>query len=508
MVRFTALQQAGLVRRETFEGEEYLVVPVVALVEGVVNGELALAEEFGHFIESWNGRPVVYRHPYKRGVPISANSPEVLQSFQLGQIFNARLDGKKFKAEMWINLERANSLGEEVMERISAMERGEPVEVSTGYWADIEPVSGTFNGRQYTGVQRGIKPDHLAVLAVDEVGACNWQDGCGAPRVAHDRSGGGDQLKPGKIKAILESAMRALGLVPNEELSHDGVRDALRSTLNAALTATQYMFIHEVFDSYVVYAIMDDADGTERLYRQSYVVGQDNTITLAEDRTEVVQEVSYVPVTANEDGTDLEPEPEETAPEDASGPPSSANTGDGDYGDGRQKVNNQKDGDSQVNKKEKINALITNSVTQWAEEDRATLEAMDEAVLDKLLPVEETPDPKVNGETETPAVETTPTTPEDVIANIQDPELRAEFARMLRDRRDRREAMVTELVNNKRCRFSEERLRAMGDEDLEALHDSLKPEDYSGRPVPRTHAQEDDAAPPAPPSVILAPVNN
>ena len=56
-------------RRETFNGVEHLVVPLVALVEGVLQSsnaetpELALASEFGKHFKGWNGRPVVVNHP-------------------------------------------------------------------------------------------------------------------------------------------------------------------------------------------------------------------------------------------------------------------------------------------------------------------------------------------------------------------------------------------------------------------------------------------------------------
>ena len=59
----------GSFRTEKFAGRDYMVVPVVALVEGVIQGvnaanpELALASEFGKFPAGWNGRPVVMDHP-------------------------------------------------------------------------------------------------------------------------------------------------------------------------------------------------------------------------------------------------------------------------------------------------------------------------------------------------------------------------------------------------------------------------------------------------------------
>jgi hypothetical protein len=68
------------------------------------------------------------------------------------------------------------------LEVVNRLRAGQPVEVSTGYFADMEATNGVWNGAAYTGITRNIRPDHLALLP-DEVGACSWVDGCGAPRV-------------------------------------------------------------------------------------------------------------------------------------------------------------------------------------------------------------------------------------------------------------------------------------------------------------------------------------
>ena len=72
------------IRTETFNGTDHLVVPLVAITEGVLwpsnaeSPELALASEFGKYPQSWDGRPVVMGHPLRDGTPVSANSPDVL----------------------------------------------------------------------------------------------------------------------------------------------------------------------------------------------------------------------------------------------------------------------------------------------------------------------------------------------------------------------------------------------------------------------------------------------
>jgi hypothetical protein len=178
----THRSSAPLSRRETLDGREYLVVPVVALVEGVLNGIYAPADEIAQFPDSWNGRPITVNHPMDGELPISANGVRVLERQQIGQLFNARVEGGRLSGEIWIDAQKARRLGGEAAQVLARLEAGEHIEVSTGYFAEIEPTAGEFGGKPYSGIYRHIRPDHLAVLPNAE-GACNRAMGCGAPRV-------------------------------------------------------------------------------------------------------------------------------------------------------------------------------------------------------------------------------------------------------------------------------------------------------------------------------------
>ena len=184
-MRFTC-NVTSTVRTEQWEGRSWLVAPVVALRSGVLNDEFVSDEEVLKHPESWNGRPVVVYHPIsKEGRPISANSPEVLSRQQIGQFFNAmatREDGAKLKGEIWIDLTKAASLGGQAMATVQRLRSNHPLEVSTAYYRDMVMREGNLNGQAYQSIAKNIKPDHLAVLP-DQVGACSWEDGCGAPRV-------------------------------------------------------------------------------------------------------------------------------------------------------------------------------------------------------------------------------------------------------------------------------------------------------------------------------------
>ncbi|MEB3089954.1 hypothetical protein, partial [Parvimonas sp. M20] len=75
----TGSADVASVRTEEFRGKTYTVVPVIAVVEGVLQGvnsdapELAVASEFGKFPASWDGRPVMMNHPNIGGMWVSAS---------------------------------------------------------------------------------------------------------------------------------------------------------------------------------------------------------------------------------------------------------------------------------------------------------------------------------------------------------------------------------------------------------------------------------------------------
>lgn len=176
-------------RVETLLGREYLVFPVVAMVEGVRFGaaqdapELGLATEFGATPISWANRPLVMNHPKVDDVFVSANQVEVLEEWSFGLTMNPVVEEGKLKLEAWIDVARATELGGEFQEVLDRVEAGETIEVSVGFFSDLEPRKGKFNGQVYSAVWRNIKPDHLAILSAGTIGACSIKDGCGMPRL-------------------------------------------------------------------------------------------------------------------------------------------------------------------------------------------------------------------------------------------------------------------------------------------------------------------------------------
>jgi len=165
---------SGRVRRATMHGRPHLVVPVTMIVPGVLNGSQGPLLYEHEDIKAWNGMPVVVYHPQKDGQQVSARDPDVLEKQQVGMVLQSRANGK-LRASAWLDEARLKQVDPRVLNDLN---KGKPVEVSTGLFVEREPKEGSFNGRRYTAVARNYRPDHLAILP-DQVGACSVADGCG-----------------------------------------------------------------------------------------------------------------------------------------------------------------------------------------------------------------------------------------------------------------------------------------------------------------------------------------
>ncbi|MBW2672311.1 MAG: hypothetical protein JRD89_02695, partial [Deltaproteobacteria bacterium] len=97
-----------------------------------------------------------------------------------------------------------------------------------------------------------------------------------------------------------------------------------------------------------------------------------------------------------------------------------------------------------------------------------------------------------------------PQTFEEWLETIPDPILRDEMRANRQQIIERRERLITSLVQNERCAFTKDELSEMTTSALEKLNRSLSPENYAGVGGPRRNASENDSRIPAPPPVILA----
>ena len=184
------------VRRETMGGREYLVAPVSMLVPGVLNGSkgplLYLESEIVKNFRAWNLMPLTLDHPSDdKGQPVSARHPAILEKYGLGFVFNVTTAKGKLDGEAWFDIERADKLAPELIQRL---ESNQIIELSTGLVVDQKPVSNggaSYKGKPYVAIAHNYRPDHLAIL-LHKKGACSCEDGCGV--LVNDDSGVGERI--------------------------------------------------------------------------------------------------------------------------------------------------------------------------------------------------------------------------------------------------------------------------------------------------------------------------
>lgn len=212
----TILQASVPIREETFESRPHIVVPVVALIEGVHEGSSGAifypGREIAKFVGAWSGIPLPVFHPEEYGAIVSANNPEQLEERSVGRFFKPFFDpdGSKLKGELWIDVGKAEKISPETLRLIRS---GQPLEISTALWFDNDGVSGWWSGEEFVGTARNFRPDHLALLPGGE-GACSWADGCG-------------------VRANIKSAARTPSFDGTESTSWEGVKTSFRSYRDA-----------------------------------------------------------------------------------------------------------------------------------------------------------------------------------------------------------------------------------------------------------------------------------
>jgi len=439
-------------RQAQLDGRDYLVAPVVMAVEGVMKELLYPADELGKFVEAWNGRPVTLFHPKNDDGFISANSPEVAASVHLGRLYHTRFEENALKSEIWTDIAKAKEVRPEVLEYMEG--KRDRLEVSTGLWGDITPDRGTWNGKDYTGIMRNIRPDHLALLPGGE-GACNWRDGCG-------------------VRANEEEGMKKdplLLLYSNESMTDGELRQSLQKAVDALDNNEFVHYVEAIIpdENKVIYRADPRSTGggmmasSGKMLRRGYTMDQNGSATLTGEPEEVRRKITYLKV--------------------------------------------QSEGENSMNKKQMIDALIKDPRTNWEEGCRETLNGFNEKQLEKMMPKDNLVlvNAKLPGATdhatlqaEADRVFTAATKPADdkpkkeekpVIANASDQpkvstpaewlnaqkdmptQFKAMFSNLLLNEEKAREDLIENITKSPKNKFSKEKLQAMETQDLRALRE-------------------------------------
>lgn len=432
-LQFLKMNLTGMVRNETLEGREYLAVPMVMMVEGVLNGSngplFYPAEELAKVPQVWNMKPVVVYHPQMDGKALSACDSEIIENYKVGMIMNTSFDGKRLKAEAWLEPDRLTIVDNRIRE---ALDSGEVMEVSTGVFTEDEEVSGEFGGVTYNSIARNYRPDHLALLP-DQIGACSVADGAGLMRLNT------------KIKGDILHALNQLNI--NADISHDELRNKLYTLIRESISREEFDFwIEEVFDSYFVYSQKDD------YFLQDYKLKDDEEVQLLGVPVQVERKIVYnkMPITFN-----------------------------------------KKKGDSQMNKEEFVADLI--AISKWTQEDQEFLLSLNEEQLTKMAVPEtnvdanENPnaDPNEGGDdpgegevvpvvgnavplVEKPTANAEPVTAEQYLANAP-PEIAAVLNEAMQTQAVKKAELIAVIVANDKNVLTQEQLSAMHVNELSAI---------------------------------------
>ncbi len=422
------------IEKKVWNGRDYLVVPVVMMVEGVHNGSRGAifhsSQELSKSAPNWNGMPVTISHPEVNGDYVSANSEQILQDWGVGHISNARMEDNKLKAEAWIDIQKTTAISPET---VTAINEGKILEVSLGLYSEEDGIAGIWNNEEYISSAFNYIPDHLALLP-GEVGACSVMDGCGI-RVnkSNEKEGGKnvdelEVLKGFKKDESIFPIVYATGLKETVE--------KVRESLYSKDSISKEHYLEEVYSDSVIYRlasyeVVDEQQGMrkfkgEQLYKQNYTIDTNGIVTFVGNPEKVVKKIDYI------------------------------------------SVNKSKEEKGMCKTcKEKAAALIANSHTHFDENDREWLEALSEDKLDKMIPkvktVEKTVEVEVNKEvTKEMALE---------VLGIE----KSQYEKGLEIYNAKRSEVVTNILNNtEKGVWTKEDLEAMKLETLERIEKSIK----------------------------------
>jgi hypothetical protein len=484
----------GATRIEMYAGKEHLVVPVVALMEGVVwpsnsdGPEFVPAEVLAFAPGSWDGRPVFCNHPVVEGVG-SASQPGLLDELSFGQIFNTStseqiIETRKLNLEVWLDRAKAETVGEDAQRIITSLEELIPVGVSVGAYVGYTEQSGEWEGKTFKRSWAAVSPDHIAMLVEEVEGACSLDMGCGALLTAKQKElTVADEVKKklpmlaGMKRAILE----AIGLAARDEQSDTELRQRLDEQLRN--TIPMYMGIEAVKPNMsppvVIYATY--ANDRYALYQRTYKQSPAGAVTVNDDEAEVQFVGDYKPVLTSGAAAASAPTPCGCG----GNPPAPART----------EAAAHTEEDSNVDKKLRIANIIKNSKGRFDATDENWLLTVPEDRLTKLeaaepTPAAEPPAPVVPA----PAVEPKPQTAEEWMGAAP-PEVASLVKRYQAAEAATKADLVKKLKTAQKI-YSETDLTGMNVEQLEKIAQLAnvtlgQRSDFTGIRVPEL-PQEDD----------------
>lgn len=312
-----------LVRNDSMEDKDWLVVPTQMITEGVHSGSGGKIyyppDELAKAVNIADHKPVVVYHPQVNGTYVSACDRDQLDVRKVGMLLNTAYNGEttKLSADAYLEPSRLDKVDNRIA---AAIDNNQMMEVSTGFFMTLEKKKGVWNDEEYDFIAHDLQLDHLAILP-DQKGACSIADGAGLLRANNE------------LRQLMVN-----------EMSHDSIRRLL-STLIAATRGNAW--IEEVYDTFV---IIEDGGA---LYKLSYT-NTDGQVKLAGDATQVIRVTEYRTLT-------------------------------GDFVGNKDKFTIYKGKEFAMNKQEMVNNLISSEQTNWTEDDRKSLMGLNEKMLANMV---------------------------------------------------------------------------------------------------------------------------
>ena len=474
----------GDIRKAVFNSKEFIVVPMVALVEGLLKDDagsnfLVPGDQIVYATDSWNGRPLTLNHPTflnpytGRASYVPANSPDMLEKFEIGKVFNAQVvqeknstgqDVVKLKVESWIDPTRLDSVNNaaDLIERFNS---GEQVEVSTGFFSRLDQTNGFYNGSQYDYSVIDLKPDHIAILQKGLDGRCDWSMGCGL-RANSETYIVKDVTMDGKTNTVdqkgqplnvncggcanANSANPATGVADASNVKANSADDSVNIVINKSkLSQVLSLFGLGPF-------LKGDASTTNTSSPTDIglVTNVDGNVTKTDSKSEPKSENDK---TSNQLKTNSE--------DNMSGINTTNNT-------------NKSDAD-----KAKEAATMKQNSAQTTQPDQtkvasadSTVGAADAAVLAELAASKREEEVKTNSDNTTKVTPVTPMTMEQFMSSAP-PEIAAVLKQGVALRNNAAKNMIKVILENKNNKLSELQLNAMPFDTLEAMYSLAKVEE-------------------------------
>ena len=166
------------VEERVIDGDRHLVAKDVTFIRPMqLAGGYVPADHVAASADEWAGKPLTVNHPRDdSGCVVSANT-EIGKQITVGQALDpTRNADDSVDADLAVNADRAAELGGEAEDIVAALENGEPLNVSSQYFATpLAP--GVYDGQHRANVEGNLTPDSIALLP-NKKGRCTLPD-CG-----------------------------------------------------------------------------------------------------------------------------------------------------------------------------------------------------------------------------------------------------------------------------------------------------------------------------------------